>query len=119
MGIKEMINEYNFLCQNIQNQLISEIDRIEQNPNIKSLGGRCFSVSFAEISRSDRLILSADYYDFEQQKEYVKEILSSSKITFEKKLEKLKEISETQRYKSTRFHPDVLNKIQVLLEELE
>lgn len=119
MSIKEMIQEYNSLCLNIQNQLISEIDRIEQNPNIKPLGNRCFSVSFSEIARSDKLILSADYYDFERQKEYIKEILSSSKITFEKKLEKLKEISETQRYKSTRFHPDVLNKIQVFLEELE
>lgn len=119
MSIKEMIQEYNSLCLNIQNQLISEIDRIEQNPNIKLLGNRCFSVSFSEISKSDKLVLSADYYDFECQKECIKEILSSSKTSFERKLEILEEIYNTKKYKSTIFHPDVLNKIQVILSELK
>ncbi len=123
MSLSKMVEEYKILSEKIKTELIAEIEAIPQNQNITPLGNKCFSVSFSEIMNNNG-ILSPDYYDFEQQKKFLIEMLESDKRSFEKKIETLKEIAEkgkilSQGQHTIRFHPDVLIKIKEIIKKLE
>lgn len=123
MSLSTILREYKAVSEKIKTELVSTVDAIPQNKNITPLGNRCFSVSFSEIVKNNG-IMSPDYYDFEVQKEFLIDLLSSEKRSFEKKIEILKEIAEkgkilSQGQHTIRFHPDVLAKIKEILNELE
>lgn len=123
MSLSQSIKEYKALAEKIKAELIAEIDAIPQNQNITPLGNKCFSVSFSEINKNNGII-SPDYYDFEQQKKFLIEVLESDKRNFDKKIEILKEIVEKGKILGTgahtiRFHPDVTAKIKTILDQIE
>ena len=119
--LTQMMSRYTSVARSIRNKLMTDIDAIPENPNIKRLDICCFTVCYIEVLKSR--MLCAEYYDFVQQKRILKGILQT-KETLESQLKRLMDIADTgktvirsygQSYTFV-FHPDV---IKVLKEKLD
>lgn len=99
-------------------------EKIEQMPveneNIKRLGDNCYSMNISEVFKTPNLILSVEYYDFEQQKNKLLSIIGSSR-SVETILQHFEEIISTGFLKEGThkflFHPEVVDFLKRLLSE--
>lgn len=118
----QMMEQYTLVVRRIREKLCIEIDAIKENSNIERLNRNCFTVRFSEISKYGNL--SAGFYDFDHQKDMLKEILRTSG-TLETQIGKLREISETGKITIRQsggsyqfvFHPDVTQALTVILRD--
>lgn len=120
--LSQMMAQYTSVARRIRNKLCSEIDGIPDSANIRRLNHNCFTVRFSEILIHGNL--SAGFYDFEQQKRMLKEILNTSG-TLETQIGKLREIEQTGKITIRQsassyqfvFHPDVTQALKAILKD--
>jgi hypothetical protein len=130
---KNLINAASSLLEDFEHRLGDLKKKIEEqirsapdNPRIKRLGSRSFTMSFSEIKTSDDLILSPFYYDFKSQYEKIIEILNAT--TMERCSAVLREILTNRNRSKTaplytylyqghniKFHPEVVENVRKAL----
>lgn len=124
MDLTQLLSQYTSITNSIRTQLMSDIDAIPENPNIKRLNNCCFTISSTEIVKSG--IFCVEYYDFAQQKKILKSVLQT-KETLESQLKRLMDIANTgktvihscgQRC-TFHFHPDVIKALKEKLAGIE
>ena len=124
MNLTQLFSQYTSITNSIRTQLMSDIDAILENPNIKRLNNCCFTISSTEIVKSG--IFCVGYYDFAQQKKILKSVLQT-KETLESQLKRLMNIANTGKMvirsygqsHTFHFHPDVIKALKEKLAGIE
>lgn len=113
--VKDDLEKINKMRENLRDYLIAEISKIQQNPNINTIGSNFFTIKLSEI-KSNNYNLSPFYHNFESQKKLVIERIKNA---HDEGYSYLNHIIETKRDRNTKeyFHPDFIKQIKEIIEK--
>ena len=104
----------------IKGHLRDTISNMPDNPDIKRIAPRCFTMTIANLSKQKGFILSPEFHDFKVQAEMICKHID--KLSFESVIKFLQEIVDTSKHRfpdqrhTMTFHPDVVKYIKTELK---
>lgn len=114
--IQKDLESINKIKEELKSFLINEVEKIDQNGDIKPIGSNCFTVNFSTLSTSKGFVLSPFYYDFEQQK---KRVIERIEHATDAGINYINSVIETGKDKSTGepFNPKFIEQLKVIVEK--
>ena len=125
MNIQEELQKAKDIINRVRDSLGTIVEAGLQRPidGVTELSDspRCFSVRFSDVAKSGDLCLAPSFYDVREQRSAILSIIKNEDPMYA--ISVLKELCATGRstskyFKDVRFNPQVLKKLNAILDEV-